>query len=66
MQKKKYKSQTIKFWTINGLSPCTVAVREISTLNHELFFFFLGLGFGKVRITELLIAKKKKSNAHLE
>ena len=36
MYYKMKKKQTIKFWTVNGFSTCTVTVRKISTLNHEL------------------------------
>ena len=65
LKQPKNESQTIKFWTINGLSTNTVAVHEISTLGHKLVFFFWG---GKSMENWGLIEplNATKSNAPLE
>ena len=65
----KLKSQTIKFWTINGFSTSTVSVHKISTLRHELYFFWeWGVGEEKYGIywSSNLQEKVKKKNAPLE
>ena len=60
--------QTFKFWTINRFSTCTVPVREISTLNHELYVCGVwvgvwpgrGVGGGNVERLRIYWEPKKK------
>ena len=56
-QKKRDLPHTGEFRTVNGLSTGTVVVRKISTLGHELFFFF-GQKYECKRKSKYAFAKK--------